>query len=171
MMTKYLRLFVHFVDNMNTRIAQSMKYAVIVLVGIFIYEAIARNGFNKPEIWVFELTTFIVAAYFVLGGAYSVLSGAQVRMDVLYGKWSPQKKALVDVITFAAFPIYFGVLFWTGRWHTMRAFIFNEVSGTTWGPILWPIKAIITVGCILMILQAISILIKDIYTARGRTLE
>jgi len=130
-----------------------------------------RTLFNRPGVWVLELTTFIVAGYFILGGAYSVLSGAQVRMDVFYRRWSPRKKAIVDLITFATFPIYFGVLFWTGLERTKWSYVFHEVSNTAWAPIQWPIKAVITVGFCLMLLQSISIFIKDLYTARGRSLE
>ena len=170
-MTKYLRIFVRSVDTLNTRIAHSIKFGVFALLGVLLHECIARNVFNQPGVWVLELCTFIVAGYFILGGAYSVLSGAQVRMDIFYRRWSPRKKAIVDLITFAAFPIYFGVLFWTGLWHARYAYVFHEISNTAWGPIQWPIKAVITVGFFLMLLQAISIFIKDLYTARGSRVE
>lgn len=170
-MTKYLRIFARSVDTLNTRIAHSIKFLIFASLGVLLHECFMRNLFNRPGVWVLELTTFIVVGYFILGGAYSVLSGAQVRMDVFYSRWSPRKKAIADLITFAAFPIYFGVLIWTGLWHTRWSYVWNEVSNTAWAPIQWPMKAVITVGFCLILLQSISIFIKDLYTARGRSLE
>lgn len=170
-MTKYLRIFVRSVDTLNTQIAHSVKFLVFALLGVLLHECFMRNVFNEPGVWVLELCTFMVAGYFILGGAYSVLSGAQVRMDVFYRWWSPRKKAIVDLITFATFPIYFGTLIWTGVSHTRWSYVWNEVSNTAWAPIQWPIKAVITVGFCLMLVQSISIFIKDLYTARGRSLE
>jgi TRAP-type mannitol/chloroaromatic compound transport system permease small subunit len=170
-MTKYLRSFVRSVDTVNTRIAQVAKFAIFAMIVVLLQESFARNLFNQPGVWVLELATFLVAAYFILGGAYSVLSDSQVRMDIFYRRWSPRKKAIVDLITFATFPIYFGVLFQTGLWHIRWSYVFHEVSNTAWAPIQWPMKAVITVGFLLMLLQGISIFIKDLYTARGRSLE
>ena len=45
-----------------------------------------------------------------------------------------------------------------------------ERSPTAWRPYLWPIKIIMIFGFFLMLLQAISELLKDIATLRGVTL-
>ncbi len=42
-----------------------------------------------------------------------------------------------------------------------------ERSPTAWRPVLWPIKLIMVFGFILMLLQAISELLKDIARIRG----
>ncbi|UCD54258.1 MAG: TRAP transporter small permease subunit [Dehalococcoidia bacterium] len=169
-MTKYLRIYVRFVDAVSIKLGRSVRYLLFASIGIYIFEIIARNAFNRPGAWVLELSTFLVAAYFVLGGAYSVLTESQVRMDIFYEHWSRRRRALVDAITFPLY-IYFGVLFIRGIWHTRRAFIFKEITMSSWGPLLWPIKGILTAGFLLILLQGISILIKDIYAARGRSLE
>lgn len=168
-MTKYLRIYTRFIDNLTLKLGRGIKYLLFGSIGIYIYEIIARNAFNKPSTWILELAIFFVASYFVLGGAYSVLAGAQVRMDIFYERWSDRKRGLVDVLTFP-FYTYFVVLFIRGIWHTNRAFIFNEITMSSWGPLLWPIKAILTVGFLIILLQGISIFIKDVYAARGRNL-
>ena len=43
-----------------------------------------------------------------------------------------------------------------------------ERSSTAWRPYIWPVKAIMIVGLFLMLLQAISELIKDMARAMGR---
>ena len=46
-----------------------------------------------------------------------------------------------------------------------------ERSATAWRPFLWPVKVIMITGVFLMLLQAISELIKDIAKLRGVTLN
>jgi len=169
-MTKYLRIYVRFVDALSINLGHGLRYLLFGSIGIYMVEIISRNVFNRPGAWVLELSTFLVAAYFVLGGAYSVLTESQVRMDIFYERWPRRRRALVDVLTFPLY-IYFGVLFIRGIWHTRRAFIFKEITMSSWGPLLWPIKGILTAGFLLILLQGISILIKDIYVARGRSLK
>ena len=169
-MTKYLGIYTRFIDTLSIRLGRGVMYLLFASISIYMYEIIARNAFNKPATWVMELAIFFVASYFVLGGAYSVLSGAQVRMDIFYQRWPRRRQALVDALTFP-FYIYFAVLFIRGIWHANRAFIFSEITQSSWGPLLWPIKTILTVGFLIILLQGISILFKDIYAARGRSLE
>jgi len=45
-----------------------------------------------------------------------------------------------------------------------------ERSRSIWRPYLWPIKAIICLGIVLMLLQAVSELFKDILRLRGEEL-
>jgi TRAP-type mannitol/chloroaromatic compound transport system permease small subunit len=43
-----------------------------------------------------------------------------------------------------------------------------ETSATAWRPVIWPIKSIMIVGLVLMLLQAVSELIKDLARALGQ---
>ncbi|KKL26296.1 hypothetical protein LCGC14_2396730, partial [marine sediment metagenome] len=38
---------------------------------------------------------------------------------------------------------------------------------TAWRPFIWPIKLVMVVGIFLMLLQALSELVKDVFTLRG----
>ncbi len=67
--------------------------------GVLLYESISRTLFNKPHIWVVEMAQFLMAAYYLLGGGYSMILKGHVRMDLLYGRWSEKKQALADLIT------------------------------------------------------------------------
>ena len=42
-----------------------------------------------------------------------------------------------------------------------------ERSPTAWRPVLWPIKLVMCIGVFLMLLQAVSELLKDILRLRG----
>ena len=89
-------------------------------------------------------------------------------MDLFYGSWSPRTKAWVDTFTVFFLIFYLGVLLWGGIDSTMYSFQYGgERSPTAWRPYLWPIKVIMVVGIVLMLLQAVAELCKDVLRIRG----
>src|SRR3546814_19673151 len=88
-------------------------YGIFVLIGILLWSSVSKSFF-LPSLWTLELAQFAMVAYYVLGGPYSIQLDANVRMDLLYGRWSPRTKAWVDAFS-VLFLIYFlGVLLWGG---------------------------------------------------------
>jgi TRAP-type mannitol/chloroaromatic compound transport system permease small subunit len=73
----------------------------------------------------------------------------------------------VDSFTVLFLIAYLGVLLWGGFESTSYAIEYGERSYSAWRPYMWPIKVILCTGIFLMILQAISELIKDICRIRG----
>src|SRR3546814_18036558 len=97
-----------------------------------------------------------MVAYYVLGGPYSIQLDANVRMDLLYGRWSPRTKAWVDAFS-VLFLIYFlGVLLWGGVGSTCYSLEYGERSPTPWAPSMWRLKVALSVGSALLILQAVA---------------
>jgi TRAP-type mannitol/chloroaromatic compound transport system permease small subunit len=62
------------------------------------------------------------------------------------------------------------VLLYGGSESLLYSLQFSERSATAWRPYLWPIKVVMVVGILLMLLQSLSELIKDIARLRGVTL-
>ena len=89
-------------------------------------------------------------------------------MDLFYGRLSPRRRAVTDAFTILFVIFYLGVLIYGGLSSTEYAWAFNQKNYTSWAPPMWPIKAIMTFGIFLMLLQAISALIKDVAMARGK---
>ena len=91
-------------------------------------------------------------------------------MDLFYSRWSDERKAFVDSITVLFLIFYLGVLLYGGIDSTLYSLEFNERSPSLWRPYMWPIKMIMCAGFFLMLLQAISELVKDVCKLRGMTL-
>ena len=195
-MPKTARIFVRYVDRFNGGLGKLVMWGFFVMTGILLWSSISKTFFT-PSRWTLELTQFAMVAYYVLGGPYSIQLGANVRMDLFYAEWSHKKKAWFDAFTVFLLLFYLGVLldgalnsmayslgyFGTDTlsfyWHLFTAFLtggpdaagdmlgFIERSPTAWRPVLWPIKLTMIVGFTLMLLQAISELLKDIARIRG----
>ncbi len=161
-----LRSYVRFVDSINYRIGRMAMFGIFVMMGILLWSSISKVFFT-PSLWTLEMAQFAMVAYYMLGGPYSIQMGSNVRMDLLYGEWSPRRKAAVDTLTVMFLLFYLVVLLWGGIDSTIYAFQYGgERSPTAWRPYLWPVKLIMCLGILLMILQALSELSKDILRLR-----
>ena len=169
-MPRFIVGYVRIVDRFNRRIGRLMMYSIFIMVGILLWSSISKTFF-LPSLWTLESAQFAMVAYYILGGAYSIQLNANVRMDLFYGQWSPQTKAWVDVFTVFFLLFFLGVLLYGGYESMMYSWEYDQRSRTAWRPYLWPIKAVMCAGFIMMILQALSELCKDIARIRGLELE
>ena len=175
------------IDSLNRVVGLIVMYSVFLLMGILLWSSISKTFF-LPSLWTLEMAQFAMVAYYMLGGPYALLSGGHVRMDLFYGDWSLRRKATVDTITVLFLIFYLGVLLYgalgstaysLGYWGKAPLEFFAglvtgseevgrmERSSTAWRPYIWPVKAIMIVGLVLMLMQAVSELIKDIARALG----
>lgn len=168
-MPQILIAFVRLVDRLNYRVGRFAMYLLFVLMGILLWSTISKAAFH-PSLWTLEMAQFTMVAYYILGGPYSMQLGSHVRMDLLYANWPPRKKAWWDALTVFAVIFYLGVMLWGAVDSTIYSFAYNERSPTAWRPYLWPIKVIMCLGFLLMLLQALSSLIRDIATLREVTI-
>lgn len=142
-------------------------YLIIVMIGVMLYASFSRTILDTPINWTMEMGQFLLAAYYLLGGGYSLKQGAHVRMDLFYGRLSKRKMAFTDTLTAFTLVFYLTALLIGGISSTDYAITYNQVNYTSWAPPLWPIKVIMTIGIFLMLLQAIAFLFRDIATFRG----
>lgn len=163
--------YVRIVDAVNRRIGRLMMYGLFVMMAILLWSTISKAAFVVPAFWTLELAQYSLAAYYILGGPYSIQLGSNVRMDLFYAGWSDRKKAWFDCFTVLLLIFYLGVLLWGGIDSTSYALQYNERSPSLWRPQMWPIKTIMCAGIVLMLLQAISELIKDVAKLRGEPIH
>ncbi|WP_163850748.1 TRAP transporter small permease subunit [Pseudooceanicola aestuarii] len=157
-----LRRFSQVVDRFNYRLGRLMMFGIFVLMGVLMWSTISKVAFS-PSMWTLEMAQFIMVGYYILGGPYAMQMGANVRMDLFYGEFTPRKKAWFDCFTVAFLLVYLGILLWGGIESTNYAFKYGgERSPSVWRPYIWPIKVVMCIGIFLMLLQALSELAKDI---------
>lgn len=190
-MRRVAAFYVRWVDAVNYRIGRVMMYGIFVMMAILLWSSISKTFF-LPTLWTLEMAQFAMVAYYITGGPYAMQLGANVRMDLFYHNWSVEKKAWFDAFTVLLLIFYLGILLYgalgstaysLGYWGQEPLTYFAglvtgaeevgrlERSSTAWRPYIWPIKAVMIAGFFLMLLQAISELIKDIATLREVDLD
>ena len=186
-MSGLMRGYIRAVDAVNHRIGRVTMYGIFVLMGILLWSSISKTFF-LPTLWTLEMAQFVMVAYYILGGPYSIQLGSNVRMDLFYGAWSPRRKAWFDLFTVCLLIFYLCVLLYgavsstaysLGYWGSEPFSYFAglltgetkvgrmERSSTAWRPYMWPIKAIMVIGMFLMLLQCVSELLKDVLRLKG----
>ncbi|WP_057461332.1 TRAP transporter small permease subunit [Pseudovibrio sp. POLY-S9] len=166
-MPRGIVVFVRYVDWINKYVCRFAMYLIFVMLGVLLYSSIAKTFF-APPLWTLETAQFTMAAYYLLGGAYSMQTQSHVRMDLFYGSWSPRRKATMDVMTILLLILYLIFLLYGGLSSLEYAVKYGEESYSAWAPPMAPIKAIMCFGIFLMLLQAIATFFKDLAAALGR---
>jgi len=169
-MPNAIKTYVRCVDAVNRRVGKLALYLVFVMMGILLFSSISRTFFNVPFDWTMEMAQFTMAAYYLLGGGYSMQLKAHVRMDVLYERWSERKRAMVDVMTSGFLIFYLVVLLYGGLSSALYSLEYGQRNYSSWGPPMAPIKIIMVIGILLMLLQAVAVFFKDLAKARGKEL-
>ena len=165
-MPPFVNGYIRFVDAVNYRVGRAVMYGIFVMVAILLWSSISK-AFFLPSLWTLEAAQFAMVAYYILGGPYSIQLDANVRMDLFYGSWSVRKKAWFDVFTICFLIFFLGVLLYGAYDSTSYAIQYGERSPSAWRPYMWPIKVVMCIGFSLMLLQAVSELLKDIARIRG----
>lgn len=195
-MLDLMRGYIRGIERMNRFIGRIAMYLIFVLMGVLLWSSVSKTFFD-PALWTLETAQFVMVAYYVLGGPYSIQLGSNVRMDLFYGDWSDRRRAMVDAVTVFFLLFYLGVLLYGGIsstayslgyfgtepiaffWDLLRTLVTEgfdaaaaktgvlERSSTVWRPVIWPVKTIMCIGVFLMLLQAMAELCRDILRLRG----
>jgi TRAP-type mannitol/chloroaromatic compound transport system permease small subunit len=163
--------YVKVVDKISLWTGRVTLYMVFAIMGILLISSLSRLFMDKPILWGVEMAQFAMVIYFTLGGAFALLLGSHVRMDIFYSRWSRKKRAGMDSFTFIFLLAYLGLLLYGCVSSTAYSIQYNQHNNTPWAPPIAPVKIIIGIGIFLTILQAISEFFKDMYRTRGIELE
>ncbi len=156
-----------WIDRLSFYAGEFVSYWMVIAVIAYYFEVVARYVFNSPTVWVHEGMFLMFGMQYLIAGAYAALTEAHVKVDVFYAKWSPLRKAVVDLFTSIFYFIFAGTLLVTGWIFAMDATVVNEVSFSEWQIAYWPFKWAIVVGGALLILQGVSKLMQDLTTVRN----
>jgi TRAP-type mannitol/chloroaromatic compound transport system permease small subunit len=161
-------LFVRIVDTVNRFVGRFAMAIFFVMAAIMLWSTISRAVFGMPVNWALEMTQFLLSAYYLLGGAYSLQHGAHVRMDLFYSRLPPKGQAVLDAFTILFVIFFVVVLLWGALSSTQYAIQYNQKNYSAWSPVLWPVKLAMTIGIFLMLLQLIAQFFRDVAQARGK---
>ncbi len=140
----------------------------MIAVFVYYYEVLARYVFNSPTNWAHESMFLMFGMQYMLASAYTYREDGHVRVDVLYTYLPNRLKALVDVTTSLFFFIFAVALLWTGWVFMADSIAVWEVSFTEWAIQYWPVKITMVLGALLLLLQGIAKLFKDMAILTGK---
>lgn len=159
--------YVRIVDAINRTVGRVVVWMIFVFLVLLLYASFSRTVLDVPLTWSVETAQFLLAAYFLLGGGWSLQADAHVRMDLLYARWQPRRRAFADTLTAVCLFFYAAVLLIGGVSSTRYALLYDQRNYSSWAPPLAPIKIVMVVGVVLMLLQVGAIFLRDLGRLRG----
>lgn len=157
------------VDAVNEWMGRAWGLTIVVVTLAVMYEIVSRGVFGQGTLWSNETTIYVSATAYLIAGGYALRYHRHVRIDVVYQLFSPRARARVDLVTFVFFLIYTGALTWVGTQMAWTSFMQSETTGSPWNPPIWPIKMAIPLAGLLLLLQGIANLLRELAAASGKT--
>jgi len=156
-----MKRFLQAIDRINEQTGKVVSYLILFLVGVILYEILVRYLFNSPTIWAHETSQMIYGAYVILLGGYVLQRGGHVNVDILYHRFKPRTRAIIDLFTWLLFFYFCGLLLWKGGEMAWDSFKVLETEPTAFAPPVYPIKMMIPLGALLILLQGLAKFIRD----------
>jgi TRAP-type mannitol/chloroaromatic compound transport system permease small subunit len=125
-----------------------------------------RYLFQQGSVGLQELEWHLFALIFLLGSAYTLKHDGHVRVDILYRshRLSDKHRAWIDVIGIVLFLMPFCVLILISSW----PFAYNASPDPGGLPYRFILKSAILLGFLLLLIQSIAELIKNIRNLRNQ---
>ncbi len=157
------------IDRISLWSGRLVAWLIIPMVASLVYEVVARYIFNAPTTWAYDMTYMLYGSFFMLGAAYTLHRDGHIRTDSLYGGWSPRRQGFVDAIGYLVFffpPLI--ALLWVSSDFFWVSFLRGErVVSSPWMPVIYPLKLVIPVACVLLILQGVAEFLRSVHAARA----
>ena len=142
------------------KVASWLTLSIVLLIVI---NVILRYSMSLGSVWAQELEWHLLAAMILFGVSFSLLRGDNVRVDLFYANYTPQKKYIVDLVS-AILTIIIAVFFVKLSINYVgQSFSIGEKSPDPGGiPMRWLVKSLIPIGFSLLALQGFAEMLRVI---------
>ena len=154
------------IDSVIKHLGRLIAWFTLVMVVVMTVIVILRYGFDIGWIAMQESVVYMHALVFMLGISYTLNQDEHVRVDIFYHKFSVKKRAWVDLLgsLLILLPVC-GFIFFYSFEYVMSSWHILEGSGEAGGiPGVFVLKTLLLIMPILLALQGIATLIKQILT-------
>ena len=165
----FLLRLANFIDLLNERIGKAVSWLTTLLVVVVIVDVLMRYALKQSKNYITELEWHLFALIFLLGAAYTLKHDKHVRVDLFYDKFSKRDKAMVNFWGTLIFLIPWCLLIlYASYGYAWESWFINERSPNPDGlPARYLIKFALVFGIGLLLLQAISTLIRSYHILQG----
>jgi TRAP-type mannitol/chloroaromatic compound transport system permease small subunit len=144
-------------------IGQSAAWLGLALVLLVAINVLSRYALGISSVATQEAEWHLMAIGALMGMSYGLNQGGEVRVDVLFDRFSPAMKATIDII--AAFMLMMASIFivWLSIAYVQQSYAIGEISPDPGGlRYRFLLKAVIPLAFALLTLQALSMMLEAI---------
>lgn len=162
------------IDKANALLGKTVAYFTLLMATIMCAVVVLRYGFNIGWIAMQESITYLHAAVFLLGSAFTYQQNGHVRVDVFYRRFSHKTQTIIDLVGALLFmlpvALYITWVCWDYVAASWRLLEGSRESGGL--PFVYILKSLLLVFSISLSLQALSEVIKQgVKLVSGETSE
>lgn len=161
--TVAVRRVVRLINWINEQMYIVIGLCITFLAAMIFYDVIARYFFNRPTSFGYDTTLWVTGLMAFMGGGFALLKNEHVRIDLFYEKFPDRVKAYVDLFSHIFLFIIIIALVWSGGGLVLGYFKEGTVATSGLNIPLWVKFIIVPLGGILLGLQGLVNLIKDVY--------
>lgn len=156
------------IDATTVRIGKASIWLVLIIVIISSGNALMRYAFNFSSNALLEVQWYLFGLLFMACAGYTLLRNEHVRIDLISNRLSRHGQTWIDILGIVFFLLPMATAILVLSWPVfIQAWASNEMSNSAGGLPMWPARFLIPAGFLLLILQALSELIKRIGFLKG----
>ena len=159
------------IDNLTKKIGFLTAILALILALLIGYDAFMRYLFSAGSIALQEVEWHLFDIIFLFGLSYALKHDKHVRVDIMFSHYSMQTKAMVQILSMLFLLIPFALYFLSGSYDmVVQSYMQNEVSSDPGGlGYRFIIKGVLFIAFVLLLLQAISEIIKAYTKLESKT--
>lgn len=153
------------IDRLSTALGKAFSWLTLIMVVITFVIVVMRYVFDAGLIWLQESVTWMHAAVFMMGAAYTLQQEEHVRVDVFYRTMSDKRRAWVDLLGVVMFlwPLC-AYLAWTSFDFVAASWGLREASRESGGlpyPLIPLLKSVLLLMPVAVALQGAALLLRS----------
>ncbi|WP_367717566.1 TRAP transporter small permease subunit [Nitratireductor sp. GISD-1A_MAKvit] len=155
-------------DWINRAVGMVVRWLALAMVLVQFGTVILRYVYGISFIFLNETVLYLHSTLFMLAAGYTLLIDGHVRVDIFYGLFGRRGKARIDI--FGALLFLLPSIFMIGwfSWPSVRnSWAIMEGAISVGGiPASFLLKSLIPAFCVLLIIQGIACILRDISRLR-----
>ncbi|WP_022664287.1 TRAP transporter small permease subunit [Desulfospira joergensenii] len=149
------------ISALDEKLAEAAGWIVVIMMLTISYDVAMRYIFNSPTTWSFEINRYMLIMVVFIGGAWTLPAGGHVSVDIAVERCSEKKRQILDLITSVMASAYVLVFLVESTVFTWDAVAHNVKSTEYLAWPLWPVRAFLVIGGLLLLLEYLLRIVKN----------
>jgi TRAP-type mannitol/chloroaromatic compound transport system permease small subunit len=164
-----LRELARKIDRAQDALGRGLAWLMLLMVLVVFTDVLMRYLIQTTYVWTQEFEWYLFAFTYLMGAGYVMLWDEHVRVDIVYSRLTPRKKAWLDFVLLWIFffPSVLMVMYTTWPFFRNSLAVWEGSPDPGGIPLRWALKGVIILAFAILTIQGISQAIKSYYVARG----
>lgn len=152
----------NWMDRVSLAVGRIAMVFIAAIVAIMFYEVVMRYVFERPTLWVNELSLWLGGMTYLLSGLYVMQQRGHIRIFILYDLVPRSVQRLFDIISTLLLVAFSTGVVYGGFGEAWAKLMRWETFGTAWDPPIPAVmKPLVLFTVVLLAVQSVFNLVYD----------